>query len=104
MLSPKYRVKVLFVILLVGGGLVGCQTTAPPAESRALMAGKTTFIEVPSGQGPWQVIAYTEPGHAVCPECQRVAADYFRTGVLDETACKTCGATFVIERGEGMQR
>ena len=91
-------------ILLLTGALAGCQSTAPgPAEGHAVMAGRTTFIEVPSGQGPSQVIAYTEPGQTVCPECQRVAEDYFKTGVLDENTCKTCGATFIIGRGEIMQ-
>ncbi len=95
----------LLSILLTIGATVGCQSMPPasPQAGRSVIAGGTTFIEVPNGQGGRQVIAYTEPGRAVCPECQAVAENYFRTGVLDERSCKTCGATFIVGRGSIMQ-
>jgi hypothetical protein len=76
--APKYGVQQLILMLLLTCGLVGCQSTnARPAEDRASMPGKMTFIEVPTGQGPRQVIAYVEPVQPICPTCQRPAADYF---------------------------
>jgi hypothetical protein len=74
--------------------LAGCQSMPPASASsgRAVIAGGTTFVEVPTGQGSPLIVAYTTPGKTVCPECEAVATKYFQTGVLDESVCKTCGA------------
>ena len=88
-------------LLLLACVLTGCQSTAPSSNiGRSVTAGKTVFVEVPGGQGPSQIIAYTPAGQTVCPECRSVAADYFKTGVLSERVCKTCGATFSAGQGQ----
>jgi hypothetical protein len=81
-------------LVLASLAMAGCQSTHPAAATagNSVIAGGTTFVEVPAGQGPPVIVAYTTPGKTVCPECEAVATKYFETGVLDESVCKTCGA------------
>lgn len=95
-----FRLK-CFALLLAAGLLSGCQSAAPsPGVGRSVSAGRTTFVEVPTGQGSYQVVAYTISGETTCPECEKVAAEYFKTGVLSEKVCKTCGSTFNVGQGQ----
>jgi hypothetical protein len=82
--------------------MAGCQsaTSMPTTAPAAVVAGKTTFINVNAGQGPPVVVAYTEAGKAPCPECEAVATKYFSTGVLDEHVCKTCGSEINVGQGQ----
>ena len=91
-------------VVLVAIALGGCSSmkgggsmSAGPGKS--VLAGKTAFVDVPSGQGRHQVVAYTVPGGAICPECEAAAANYFETGDLDHRVCKTCGSTIFVGQG-----
>jgi hypothetical protein len=102
MIRSKRPLLVFFGITLACLTVVGCQSnSAPPSASvgRSVIAGKTTFVEVPTGQGAPEVVAYTVSGQQVCPECKSVADDYFKTGKLDEQVCKTCGSTINVGQG-----
>jgi hypothetical protein len=92
-------------LVLAGLMLIGCETSNPAsmASGPSVMAGGTTFVYVPTGQGQSQIVAYTEPGKKPCPECQAVATKYFQTGVLDESVCKTCGAHIYAGQSELVQ-
>jgi hypothetical protein len=114
MIRSCFRLPASIGIALFVMVLAGCQsmnpapTTAPSAmvpttAPAAVIAGKTTFINVNAGQGPPVLVAYTEAGKAPCPECEAVAAKYFSTGVLDEHVCKTCGAPINVGQGEIIQ-
>ncbi len=74
-----------------------------PGVGRSVIAGGVTYIEVPTGQGPPMLVSYSEPGKTECPECKAVAMKYFKTGVLDESVCKTCGSRIVLGQGELLQ-
>jgi uncharacterized lipoprotein YajG len=96
------------VLAVASFALAGCQSMSPsPAATasadKSVIAGGTTFVEVPTGQGQTEIVAYTQPGKMVCPECQAVATKYFQTGVLDESVCKTCGAHLYAGQGELVQ-
>jgi len=92
-------------LLLFALELAGCQSTpaASATAGKSVIAGGTTFVQVPTGQGSPLVVAYTTPGKTVCPECQAVATKYFDTGVLDESVCKTCGAHLYVGQSELVQ-
>jgi hypothetical protein len=82
--------------------MAGCQSTPPAASSAppAVIAGKTTFVNVNAGQGPPVLVAYKDSSGDVCKECEAVAEKYFTTGVLDEHVCKTCGAPINVGQGQ----
>ena len=106
MIRSCFRLPASVGILLGAMVLAGCQSATPAAPTTApsaVVAGKTTFINVNAGQGPPIVVAYTEAGKAPCPECEAVATKYFSTGVLDEHVCKTCGAPINVGQGEIIQ-
>ena len=95
-----------FAILLLAGLVGGCESAATPSTAasphlgRSVIAGRTTFVEVPIGQGALQVAAYTVSGQSVCPECESVAEEYMKTGVLRERVCKSCGSTINVGQGQ----
>ena len=86
-------------------GIVGCQSSTPPASAvpttpqQAIMIrgndGTTVAFFVPSSD-PDKPKALTGPGTEVCPECQAAAAKYFKTGVLDPKCSRTGPARTVI--------
>ncbi len=102
MIPSCFRLPASVGILLGALVMAGCQsaTPAPTTAPAAVVAGKTTFINVNAGQGPPVLVAYTDSGKAPCPECEAVAEKYFSTGVLDEHVCKTCGATINVGQGQ----
>lgn len=105
MIHSRFRLPASVGMLLGALVLAGCQSAspAPTTAPTAVIAGKTTFINVNAGQGPPVVVAYTEGGKAPCPECEAVAEKYFSTGTLDEHVCKTCGATIDVGQGQLIQ-
>ncbi|MDB5333731.1 MAG: hypothetical protein JWP03_4882 [Phycisphaerales bacterium] len=94
----RLLISILAVSLFAAAG---CQSFAPgPAASgRVMTAGGTTFVQVPTGQGGYQVVAYSQEGAKVCPECKAIAAHYFETGELDQRVCKVCGASLNVGQG-----
>ena len=105
MIHSFFRLPVSVGIVFGALVLAGCQsaTPGPTTAPAAVVAGKTTFINVNAGQGPPVLVAYTDSGKAPCPECEAVAAKYFSTGVLDEKVCKTCGAEINVGQGQLIQ-
>jgi hypothetical protein len=105
MIRSFFRLPALAGILLGAIVVGGCQSAspAPTTAPMAVIAGKTTFINVNAGQGPPVLAAYSEGGKAPCPECEAQAAKYFSTGALDEHVCKTCGATIEVGQGQLIQ-
>jgi hypothetical protein len=95
----KRQLFSIFAALLIASS--GCQSAnhATGAPARAMVAGSTTFVEVPIGQGGYQVVAYSPPGTKVCPECETTAVHYFNTGAVDQRVCKVCGATISVGQG-----
>jgi hypothetical protein len=89
----------IFAALLIASS--GCQSANHGASTagRAVVAGPTTFVQVPIGQGGYQVVAYSPAGAKVCPECEATAARYFDIGTLDQRVCKVCGATISVGQG-----
>jgi hypothetical protein len=102
MIPSCLRLPASVGIVLGAMVMAGCQSTSPAASSAppAVIAGKTTFVNVNAGQGPPVLVAYHDSSAGVCPECESVAEKYFTTGVLDEHVCKTCGATINVGQGQ----
>jgi len=105
MIRSCFRVPASVGIVLGAMVMAGCSsaTPAPTTAPAAVIAGKTTFVNVNAGQGPPIIVAYKDSSQAVCPECEAVAEKYFTTGVLDEHVCKTCGAPINVGQGQLIQ-
>ncbi|MDB5295133.1 MAG: hypothetical protein JWO31_1116 [Phycisphaerales bacterium] len=102
MVRAPHAARWSLVAVFAGSALAGCQSASPPSASldRSVIAGRTTFVDVPGGHGTRQVVALAPDGQKVCPDCQAVAADYFKTGMLKTHACRACGAPIEVAHSQ----